>query len=368
MVLTLAVGVLTAARCASHVLGQFETGQAVDEYHAPLYWLDYGAGFVRRGLPGEVLSWFAGSEVSYGEMAVAALAMSAVCLGALVWLAVLLARGANSAAARLAVVALTVSAPFTLSLVTRDLGRYDGIGMIAIVGIVLAARGRWQSAWVASGLAGLAVTVACASEEFLIAFLAPVVLVAAGRLADGVNARAPQLAAVMLGPGAAVSAVSFLLRPSDSLVMSTGAAARAAGVAAPNRPGNDAVSLLNATLDEQLAVFEHYSPPVLVVTTVVLAGVAVLAAASVWLLLGRPNPRRTLATATYLAVVTAVLSVVGVDFLRWWSLAFVAFLGVLAVAELRDRRPLSFRTAVIVAVAMLACAVAQRLPVAPLYL
>jgi hypothetical protein len=250
----------------------------------------------------------------------------------------------------------------------RDLGRYDAIGVTALA-VVALVPSRWSRApWPAAAALSVAVAVACASEEFLGAYLAPVGLLAAHELARRSPAGTAAMAAIIMGPGAAVAIASLLIRPSDGLIRSSVAAAQVAGVGGFTAPGSDAATQLGATLAEQLALFDHYDPVARIVLPIGLAGFFLALAVVLWALVGRPAPGVCAAAAVWLVLVATALGLVGVDFLRWWSLAVLGFIAVLAVqGPGRSTTSAVLTTPVKVAVGALVvlCVAAQDVPIAP---
>lgn len=359
-----AVAALNLARLLAHLID----GELITPYKATLYWVDYRDGFVRRGLPGEVLSWLTGGAPTYGAMIAAGLALSLAACGAGVLLARRLASQAVTPTARLAVAVVVVAAPFTVPLMARDLGRYDAIGVLAFAVVaLLPARWRW-SPWAAAGVLSVAVAVACASEEFLGAFLAPVGLLAAYQLGQRQVRRAAPFAALILGPGALLSVASLVIGPSAQFIQNALDRAHAAGVGPSTAPGNDAATLLGATLDEQLALFGQYDPSSRVLLPIGIGALFVALAWTLSSLLGRPAPRLFVGIAVWLGLVAVVLGVVGVDFLRWWSLAMVAFVAALAVARpapVTASGPLPVRMRLMISALVLVCVITQDIPIAP---
>ncbi len=346
--------------------------EVVYRYQAPLYWLDYGDGFVRRGLPGEALSWF-GDPPSSGAATGLALGLSLAGIAAVGGLAARLARAAPTRLSTAAVVVVVVLSPFGVPLLARDLGRYDTVGLVAVVLLALLPGSRPLAA-VVCGSAALVVAVAC--EEFLVAYALPVALVLARQLGRGDRRRAARCATGLLLPGATLAAVSVAVRPDRGSLAAVVRDAEDAGV--PAAEGNDAVTFLGATVREQLATVEPYGLWRAGGTAVLFALLFAACAWTLWALLGRPDRRTAGAAAALLAGVATALGVVGVDYRRWWGLAFLAFVAVLARLSRRDTRdrtadrpqdPLgSAAVAAVTAVVVVASVVLQNAPIGPMYL
>lgn len=359
------VATLVLAREARRLLVALGSDQPISAYQAPLFWVDYRDGFVRRGLPGQVLSLATG-DPSYGATKTAALLILAVALVGVVGLALALARRASSWEGRVTVASLVLAAPFTMHLLVLDFGRYDAIGIaVATLGAVAVASHRVRP-WL--GLVALAagIAVATASEEFLVAYLAPLVVLAAYRLPRRTSRAA--VAAAVLAPGAAVAAASLLLDAPPGIGASSLNAARAAGVGESIPAGNDAATLLAASRDQQLAIFDRYSSSSLLLTAVACAITFAVLALVLHHLLGRPAPKQAALVGGWVLAVSIVLSFTGVDFLRWFALAFVAFASCLLL--LPSSRPApsltTWRTGALVAVAVLVCVAGQKLGISPI--
>lgn len=335
----------------------------IPPYHAPQYWLDYRDGFVRRGLPGEVVALLGGGNPSLALVETLAIALS---LGAVAAIAALAWRASWDAPRRLhqtATLAVIAVSPLTVTLVARDLGRYDDIGIIAMFGLVALP---WRARpWLAAAAGGVLVAVAVASEEFLLAYLAPIVLIQILRqLPDGTR-RAAGLAALSLAPGALLAAASLIVDPTRALITDT--LNRAAGHGVPTG-GHNAVSVLGWSLGQELGHVGDFSLPSIVLTVAMWAAFFLAAA----LLLHRLSPSHTArhfaALAGYYAAVALALGAIGVDYRRWWGLALIGMLACCALPGSRrtERTSATTRaipTAVLIAVALVSLMAA----LAPIY-
>lgn len=304
----------------------------VTDYNAPHYWLDYRAGFVRRGLPGAVLRSLLGRPPAYRDVTHAGVVLSGAAVASVVPLAV---RASRLAPGRLpAVLATTalVLSPLTCTLLVRDTGRYDAVGVVGL-GVIAAVPGAWSALPLPAGAAALATTVAVATacEEFLLGVLAPVALGGAGLLARRHAVSPPGallLAGAVLAPGVLVAAASLLVPTPVEVVAAARAEARAAGVHPPGVMG-DAVAAVERSLVENLTFFRLFEPRAVGGALVLWSGLYGLTAA----LLGRllaPPPGYGVLVAVF-AAVGAVLSALGTDFRRWFGLALLGLVATLAL-------------------------------------
>jgi hypothetical protein len=139
-------GVVLAALAATAVVAAVQSVRAlrrpylVETYQASQFWLTYENGFIRRGLPGQVLAVLTDGTPSAAEVTVAALTLLVLGIVALVVVVAAVLRCAP-AHMRPTVTALLVCSPFTFALVLQDLGRYDAVGLAALA--VVVAAGRW---------------------------------------------------------------------------------------------------------------------------------------------------------------------------------------------------------------------------------
>ena len=318
-------------------------GQPITPYVAPQYWLNYDHGFVRRGLPGQVLQWVSpGHEPSRTVVDVVGVTLSVGAVLAVLALALLLARSAGSRRTRLGLVAAVVSSPLTLSLYLRDLGRVDAVGVVVLVLLVTLPWRSWPPALVVGGLAGLT-SVAVATSELLVVFVVPVTVVAAASALthwsgpDGrpwaLRRRAVLWSAIALLPCLLVAGLSAALPAPTATLAEASTAARAAGVPAsvpltPELVDHDSVSRLRYGLLENVRDYYATTTAARVLgTTLLWAGLFAGLVSVVWLLLGRSLRDRTLRVLLVLfGSAAVVLSVAAIDYRRWWALATVTAL------------------------------------------
>jgi hypothetical protein len=335
--------VITAGVAASSLLYRTASDAVVPRWQASQYWLDYSGGFVRRGLPGELLAVVVGGVPSYLQMAILALAITVSAVAAVIALIAMVCRSIGSRAAEWAVGGVLMTSPFTVSLVVWDLGRYDGVGVIVLA--VTAAWGRSGSArTLIPGLAAVcgALVAAAATEEFLIAYLAPVAIIAVRARFAGRSPRFAGIAGpigIALGPALLIVLASVLVAPQRAVVEEAIRQAQHAGVRITDRYGTNAlVALLQGPADA-IALAARVS-----ITTQVLCllGCAAFLVGTGWLLWywsGRPTlASHRLVLAGY-CVLAAAMGLVGVDYRRWWGLALMSLLGCLAIVLARPARP-----------------------------
>jgi hypothetical protein len=294
----------------------------LNDYNASNWWLDYGiAGFVRRALPGQVLTWLVGGPPSAWQVTGASLTIAGAAVVATAWLAWTLARRAEPHV-RLPVAALVVASPLAVGQVIRDIGRYDAIGISAVALMVATAKYRRA----APVIAGIALLVAGLSEEFLVAYAAPVAAIVAARGRSGWHRIGVPAAAV--GPGVVVTAVSSLMPVTVHDLANAEAAAHAAR---PDvLPGHQtAIASLWQTPGEALGHLADMHWWVVPLSIAVYGGCFAVTGALLWYLVGRPA--RFDLYALGFAVVTVALSLTATDYQRWWSVAFVSAVAVLAL-------------------------------------
>ena len=324
-----AVAVLV--RAGSYLADRLGRPFPLTPYVFPQYWLDYGDGFVRRALPGEVLRRLLGHPPDRGEAVLAATVLALAAVAGVLALAVALARRAGSRSAGLAVAGAVVVSPLTLSLPVRDLGRPDSVGLAVLA---LLACLPWQRLPVplATGLVALLCTAATATQEFLLLVVAPVAVLALARCVRGRRARVVA-ALVALAPAVLVAGLSALAPVPLSAVDRATAEAAAAGVPPPGALVPDHTSVLRLRygfLDNLTAYYSLLDAPTVVATTLMWGGVAVLTLGLGWQLIGGAlRDRRFVAVLAGAVLVAGLLSCAGIDHRRWWALATVGGLAAL---------------------------------------
>ena len=308
----------------------------LSEYKAPNYWLGYRSGFVRRGLPGEVLRRLVAGTPSYRQVEWTAVALSRAAAVSVASVAVDVGLRASGTLPRAVATGLLLFSPLTCSLLLHDLGRYDAIGVL-VLAFLSTARSAWLrlplpvSAVVMAG----AVSVAVASEEFLLVVLAPTVAAAVRLLSRhhdlSWNGGLGLLASV-LAPGAGVAAASLVTPvPADALT-----SARAQAMAAGVRPAGvigDALAALNRGFVENLGYFRLFGRTPIALSCALWAGFYCSTAQLLRRVLGSGAGGRYSSLLTAHALVGAALSAAGVDFRRWWGLALTGLMSAVALTD-----------------------------------
>lgn len=346
----------------------------VTPYVAPQYWLSYEHGFVRRALPGEVLRLLLGDRPpGYLLVRVVGIGLSVLAVLAVLGLAAGLARLAADRRTAVVVAAVLVVSPLGLALYARDLGRSDALGVVLLVALVAGPWRRWPP--LATGLAvALLTTTAVAVAEFLVVPAGPLALLVLGSAWAGRPRRRLGTALTLLPAAVLTVLCAVLPTPRAELVAAT-AAARAAGVPpsvplVPGQTDHDAVSRLGYGFWENVQTYYGSTTPAGVLGLAVgCALLHVLVLGLVWRLLGGTLRERAFGVVAGASAAAAlVMSVAGIDYRRWWSLALVAALAaVLHLAAGRPRRPVVAGRGLVVALVVLALAgvALQNLPLWP---
>lgn len=316
LVLTLSL-LATAAQVVVVVIYRVRSSSFIQPWQASQYWLDYSGGFVRRGLPGEVFALLTNGPLTHAQMSVFAVAMTTCAAIALLLLGWWLARVTPEG--RIAAVVM-IASPFTLSLFVWDIGRYDALGVIVIIGIVAWSRSSW-AVWAGLAFVTVGAVVATESEEFLLAFIVPVVVLAVWK-------RCPRhrvlTTTVVLTPAIGVALGSLIIRPSASVISSTIAKAQRAGVNITDKPGTNAVSTLALSIKDNAEFVSRLSLVTQVLSVLVMLVLYIVPSGLMWHLLGRTTPTLYWRLAALYGVFALALGFVGVDYRRWWGLAFIA--------------------------------------------
>ena len=320
--------------------GRGALARPLTDYKAPGSWLDYRSGFARRALPGEVLRRVAGGSPTHRQVERTALGLSRTAALSIVPMAVEAGRRAPGKLPRIVATVLVLSSPLTVTLHLHDVGRYDAVGVL-VLALLSTARSAWLvlplplSAVLLSG----AVSVAVASEEFLLAVLAPTALAAVDLLSrrHGLSRSGRWwLRGGVLGPGAVLAGASFLLPPPRDALIAARKEAAGAGVGPPGVMG-DALSALDRGYVENLAFFRLFTPTAVGLSCGLWAGLYFATARTLGKVLGGGGEQYRRAVAAHALVATA-LSTAGADFRRWWGLALTGLLSHRVLIE-PSRRP-----------------------------
>jgi hypothetical protein len=305
----------------------------LETWIGPQYFADYSHGFVRRGLPGEVL----GLVSDRGPRALLS-AMWTLTFAALVGLILivsrLIGRARGGGLKRIVLLlAVVVVSPISVSEIVLDPGRYDFVGIVAAAALVtIGLLGDPRTTLV---LAAAVAVVAVASEELLLVFVAPFVLIAARRVAGlaAPHAQVARLSAFALAPALVVAGLSALTRPSASFV-----ASMLARAGHPPTEVYDSATVLRLSFSDEVRLaydWSHGVPNMLLSAGIWLA-VYAAAVAAVAALMPRP-PAHYWRSAGYFALIALGLGIVGVDDRRWWTLAFLAQLAFASTMAPSDR-------------------------------
>jgi hypothetical protein len=328
-VLLLAGAVAVLARAGSYLVERLGGPFPLTPYVFPQYWLDYGDGFVRRALPGQVLHLLVDRPPDRGDAVVAATVLALAAVAGVLALAVALGRRAGSWPAGLAVAAAVVVSPLTLSLPVRDLGRPDSVGL-AVLALLACLPWHRLPTPLSVGLVAVLCAAATATQEFLLLVVAPVAVLALARCVPG---RRVRVAAAALVPAVVVALLSAVVPAPVAAVDRASAEAAAAGVPPPAALVPDHTSVLRLRYgfrDNLTAYYSLLDPPTVVATTLMWGGVAVLTLGLVWQLMGGAlRDRRFVAVLASAVLVAGLLSCAGIDHRRWWALATVGGLAAL---------------------------------------
>lgn len=290
------------------------------------YYISYAHGFIRRGLPGAVLALF-GTPSAHGAAILfwllTALAYAAVAVTAL--LLVLVVRGRSR---RLELTAIVLACPFALVAAGIYIGRYDAIALVLLVAIAwLGARGpdRLPTA-LAVGVLALAVVLSTLSEELVFPFFVPVVLVfAACTLAPATSSvrrrltSPPVLActALALVPGLVVAVASYSSR------IPAGVIANAQRAAGEHLGAYDAATALGWSLGQEWDYIRPFGLENIVLGTAIWLVIFALTLLAIDAVIG-PLGRAYWLSGAFCGLYACSLSAIGVDWRRWWLLAFTA--------------------------------------------
>lgn len=330
-VLIALAALVVLANTTVSLVGEVSSGRPLTPYVAPQYWLDYDAGFLRRALPGEVLRLLCGASPSYAAVKLAGVALSVAAVLAVALLALLLARRTRDRWTAVTVAAVVVVGPLGLPLLARDLGRYDTVGVLVLVVLAAVPWSRLPLPLAVPG-AALPAAVAVASEEFLVILVVPVALVA---LWPALRERPHRYAWAVVAalPSFVLAGLSAALPAPPAVLRSAVAAARSAGVPppvplVPGQADHDAVSrLAYGFVDNVRTYYSILTPAGVAGTTLVWAAVYLVLVGLVWHLLGRSWRERAFLLLTVGGALAALaLSVAGIDFRRWWTLAALTVL------------------------------------------
>jgi len=322
--------VTTAALVARDLLWADPSESFVSPYKASACWVTYADGFVRRGLPGEILKVLAGGTPTPTQATILAAGLVLAATSALVILVTSVARVVQRPDDRLFVIALVTVSPFTFSLLDKEIGRLESIGVVVMAVIAALARGGEVSAisrLVRAAAMSASVAMATACEELLFAFVAPLAVLGLYRLGY-TRGKLLALATVVVAPGAVLAAMSVLLRPSQASLVVAISKANAEGIPVDVTAENS-ISTLGQSATQGLE-FTLGMSALTVATCLLLFGGCYLLTTAMIRYVVRPDRLAWALIATF-GVAALLLSAIGNDYGRWWALAFVAVVAGLAM-------------------------------------
>jgi hypothetical protein len=312
------------------VLHVASRAHVVGEWQASQLFISYEYGFVRRGLPGEILALLTDRNPGNGAVASAAVLLASAALLAWSYLGFLLLRRIDAGWPRLLAAATLVASPFTVSLAIIDIGRYDAVGLVALAVLVGVSEQARPSVVGAVGAA--CVTVATATAEILFAIVGPVAVLAWWHASRSNRTRRGALAPVLIvGPGAVIALASLALRPTEAVMNQFLADALQARPDIAQGPYANAVSALAQGADRVGAGIFETAAVTLLFETALFASCYGAAAWLLWRIAGQPAQRLFEVVVVGFACVALILTVLGIDYRRWWALAFAGVVAVIAL-------------------------------------
>jgi hypothetical protein len=341
-------------------LGQ---GAVVRTWQASQYWISYSDGFVRRGLPGQIVASVAGGPPSSATVTTVAVLLTALAGGAFVALAVNVYNIAETRWAAVTGATVVAVSPFTFSLLVQDAGRYDAV-IFAAAALISLAGIRLKSKPTVIIVVSAAVLFAAATEEICVIFLAPLAAACLWR------ARVrPTTIAFALVPALVVAAASLLIPPSQDGLVRALRHAHSARNDIPLDGQLTAIGALRQTPGSIMAQMTGASLVAPVLLTAVFVTFYLCITRLVWTCLDRPQARIFRYFVALYAMGAVGSSLIGIDYRRWWAMAFAVTIwtAVVLCEPMREvRKPFDQPRAFLV-VAMLAVSVLlQASPVAGL--
>ena len=313
--------VMTGFRLIWHAWARKELSTDFPEgYLGIWYFVDYSQGFVRRGFVGEILTTLGLSEnLTLVQILSRVLAFLALLL--LVLLALKLALQLPQGVEPLVVFTLVAASPLYVLSIIRDPGRLDNVAILA--GFALYALSRYTTlhAWTSIALSSVLFVAATAAQELLFVYLLPFAIALHHSQFTKSQAVGVRRLLVLVLPASIVFILSLVYRAPSELIAYV---ARRTG--SPSTSVDFGSPLWSLQQDLSGALEFTSSFPGHWLGVAVNGGAFVVSALALAFMLGRWRSSGLL--IAYLALVTLVLSAVGVDSLRWWSLAFVTFVAV----------------------------------------
>lgn len=329
-----AVLALYAASTIRSIVHLIPKHRISDVIMGPWYYLDYSDGFVRRALPGALLKLTFGPS----DTSVEAVGWSLSFVGALavVFIAIRIGAVASRPGAGLLATTLVVIAPLGITTVIRDPGRSDSIGMLAMAAMLLVATARRPSLALAVGVAALGTAIAVASQEFLLAFLAPVVVsliyvalrAQTPARAPGFTKRWATFTLIALLPGIALAMASALTKPSAAYLQNLDERSH------PQTCCGASWELRHSLFGVWSWVLHSRGIGPILLSSLVWLAVYCTTVIVLRVVLGRLGRWYWLSAACF--ALLAAMSVAALDVRRWWTLGMVGHLAVTAILASHD--------------------------------
>ncbi len=357
-----------AAMIGAVVLHVASRRHVVGEWQASQLFISYEYGFVRRGLPGEILALLTDRNPGASAVASAAVLLTFAALLAWSFLGFVVLKRISAGWPRLLATATLVTSPFTVSLAIIDIGRYDAVALVVMAVLVGVSRRARPSVVCTVGTA--CVTIATATAEILLAVVGPVAVLAWWRASGtATTRRVAQCSLLIVGPGAMIALASFALRPTEAVMNQFLADALQVRPDIHQGPYANAVAALAQGVERVGAGIFETAAATLLFETVLFGSCYGAAVRLLWRLAGQPAQQLFEVALIGFACIALILTVLGIDYRRWWALAFAGVLTVIALLP-RGRPPRSDITQakarwVIVPMLILSVA-AQALSVSPL--
>jgi hypothetical protein len=89
----------------------------------------------------------------------------------------------------------------------------------------------------------------------------------------------------------------------------------------------NAIAALSQDLEDALAHLGQMAPYVMPLLTIAFGGCAIVTTWLIWQLTGRPQPRLLWSLMGWCVLAVIGLSIAGIDYRRWWALAFLTVVG-----------------------------------------
>jgi hypothetical protein len=281
------------------------------------YFVDYSQGFVRRGLVGTALT-VVGLADNPNLVQIFSKLLALVALAILVILAYKLAEQAPLGIRPLVTFTIIVASPLYLLSIIRDPGRLDNVAILAGALIYGIYRVNVPRSWIQTALTAIVLVAATAAQELLFVYLLPFAVALQARSSSMSSGKTLPRIFIATIPATIVFILSLYQRTPDELV--TYVAARTNATTSAADFGSPIWALqqnLQGAIQFTSGFDNHWLGVAVNGAAFLVSALALAYISGRW--------RTSLLLMAYLSAVTLTLSVVGVDSLRWWSLAFVAF-------------------------------------------